>query len=75
MNCFSELSTKMGLQMKKCITTVMAAMGICVHATVLEIYVPEGTTQSGFTDEQLAAVATLTQADEVRKIGPVFASQ
>jgi autotransporter-associated beta strand protein len=60
----------MELLMKKCITMVMAAMGICVHATVLEIYVPKGTTQSGFTDEQLAAVATLTQADEVRKIGP-----
>ena len=56
--------------MKKYIIVALVATGMCSHATVLEVNVPEGTVQTGFTTDQLAAIKQMTAADEVRKTGP-----
>ena len=47
--------------------TVAASLGL--RATVLEVNVPGGQTQIGFTPEQLATIAGLTSEDEIRKTG------
>ena len=42
---------------------------LAARATVLEVNVPDGTEQTGFTSEQLSAIKTLTAADEIKKTG------
>jgi len=56
--------------MKK--STIMVLLGVCMsgNADVLEVNVPEGVLQTGFTEAQLSAIANLTAADEIKKTGP-----
>ncbi len=56
--------------LRKYIMVVLGVTGMYIHATVLEVNVPEGPVQTGFTTDQLAAIAQLTSEDEIRKTGP-----
>ena len=46
-----------------------ACAAFAARATVLEVNVPTGTEQTGFTAEQLSTIKTLTTADEIKKTG------
>ena len=46
-----------------------ACAAFAARATVLEVNVPTGTEQTGFTAEQLSTIGTLTAADEIKKTG------
>lgn len=47
----------------------LACVAFAARATVLEVNVPTGTEQTGFTAEQLSTIKTLTAADEIKKTG------